>query len=134
MGLLRLKSEHLAELNNDERPVHKSPRLRPDLLYLCMRKSFETQPALFVSSTALDHPSLHGLEVNRQLEDQHIIMTEGRVNIIGATPIEATRSGSGNGVEGCPTKNDEAGWHVKQDSRGKLKPTYGYSVHIHWGC
>ncbi len=27
-----------------------------------MRKSFETQPALFVSSTALDHPSLHGLD------------------------------------------------------------------------
>ena len=27
-----------------------------------MRKPFETQPALFVSSTMLDHPSLHGLD------------------------------------------------------------------------
>jgi hypothetical protein len=27
-----------------------------------MRKPFETHPALFVSSTMLDHPSLHGLD------------------------------------------------------------------------
>ncbi len=27
-----------------------------------MRKSFTTQPALLVSATALDHPSLHGLD------------------------------------------------------------------------
>jgi IS5 family transposase len=191
-----------------------------------MRKSFDTQPALFVSSTALDHPSLHGLddteavldwahlealmdkiyasktgrpsyplltllrslllgiwyklsdeqlasslardllfrrfcrlelssdipdattlgrfrqqlveydlwekllgEVNRQLEEKHIIMSEGRINIIDATPVEAAQSGPGNGVDGGPTKDGEAGWHVKQDSRGNLKSTYGYSVH-----
>jgi IS5 family transposase len=191
-----------------------------------MRKSFETQPALFVSSTALDHPSLHSLddteavldwarlealmdeiyasktgrpsyplltllrglllgiwyklsdeqlaaclardllfrrfcrlelssdipdattlgrfrqqlvdydlwekllgEVNRQLEEKQIIMTEGRVNIIDATPVEAAQSGPGKGVDGSPAKDAEAGWHVKQDSRGKLKSTYGYSVH-----
>jgi len=191
-----------------------------------MRKSFRTQPALFVAGTALDHPSLHGLddteavldwsqletlmediyasrtgrpsyplltllrglllgvwyklsdeqlasslardllfrrfcrlelpadipdattlgrfrqqlveqdlwdrllgEVNRQLEEKHIIMTEGRVNIIDATPVEAAQSGPGNGVDGSPSKDGEAGWHVKQDSRGKLKSTYGYSVH-----
>ena len=40
-------------------------------------------------------------EVNRQLEDKHIIMSKGR----------------------------GSGWHVKQDSRGKLKSTYGFSVH-----
>ena len=28
-------------------------------------------------------------EVNHQLEEKHIIMTEGRINIIDATPIEA---------------------------------------------
>lgn len=191
-----------------------------------MRKSFETQPALFVSSTALDHPSLHGLddteavldwrhlealmdelyaskmgrpsyplltllrslllgiwyklsdeqlaaslardllfrrfcrlelsadipdattlgrfrqrlvhydlwetllgEVNRQLEEKHIVMTEGRINIIDATPIEAAQSGSGKGKDGEPTRDPQAGWHVKKDSRGHLKSTYGYSIH-----
>ena len=69
-------------------------------------------------------------EVNQQLEDQQVIMTEGRVNIIDATPVEAAQSGSGNGVDGQPTKDAEAGWHVKQDSRGNLKSTYGYSVHM----
>ena len=74
-------------------------------------------------------------EVNRQLEQKHIIMTEGRINIIDATPIEAAQSGPGNrkskGQEksGKATKDPEAGWHVKKDSRGHLKSTYGYSVH-----
>jgi IS5 family transposase len=191
-----------------------------------MRKTFETQPELFVASAELDHPSLHGLdgaeavldwgqleklmdgiygsktgrpsyplltllrslllglwyglsdeqlgaclardllfrrfchleltgsipdpttlgrfrtklvehnlweklldEVNRQLEEKPIIMTEGRINIIDATPIEAAQSGPGKGRDGCPTKDPEAGWHVKEDSRGNLKSTYGYSVH-----
>jgi IS5 family transposase len=191
-----------------------------------MRKSFKTQPSLFVFGAALDHPSLHGLddteavldwarlealmieiyasktgrpsyplltllrglllgiwyklsdeelagnlaqdllfrrfcrlelsadipdattlgrfrqqlvehdlwekllgEVNQQLEEQQVIMTEGRVNIIDATPVEAAQSGSGNGIDGQPTKDAEAGWHVKQDSRGKLKSIYGFSVH-----
>jgi IS5 family transposase len=68
-------------------------------------------------------------EINRQLEAKNIIMTEGRINIIDATPIEAAQSGSGKGKNGKPTKDSEAGWHVKQDSRGRLKSTYGYSVH-----
>lgn len=34
-------------------------------------------------------------EVNRQLEEQQIVMTEGRINIIDATPVEAARSGRG---------------------------------------
>lgn len=197
-----------------------------------MRKTFQTQPELFVTSTELDHPALHGLdgaeavldwsrlealmegiygaktgrpsyplltlfrslllgiwyglsdeqlgaclardllfrrfcrleltgsipdpttlgrfrtrlvahdlwekllgEVNRQLEEKHIIMTEGRINIIDATPIEAAQAGPGNskgkgkGKSGRPTKDPEAGWHVKANSRGNLKSTYGYSVH-----
>lgn len=68
-------------------------------------------------------------EVNRQLEAKHIIMTEGRINIIDATPIEAAQSGPGKGADKQPTRDPEAGWHVKADSRGNMKSTYGYSIH-----
>jgi len=68
-------------------------------------------------------------EVNSQLETQNIIMTQGRINIIDATPIEASRSGPGNGADGQPKKDPEAGWHVKNDSRGRKKSTYGFSIH-----
>jgi len=68
-------------------------------------------------------------EVNRQLEEKRIIMTEGRINIIDATPIEAAQSGRGKGADGQPTRDRDAGWHVKADSRGTLKSTYGYSIH-----
>ena len=56
-------------------------------------------------------------------------MTEGRINIIDATPIEAAQSGSGKGKDGKPKRDPDGGWHVKKDSRGTLKSTYGYSVH-----
>lgn len=68
-------------------------------------------------------------EVNRQLEDKHIIIREGRINIIDATPIEASQSGNSTGKDGNSTRDSEAGWHVKQDSRGRQKSTYGFSVH-----
>lgn len=68
-------------------------------------------------------------EINRQLEAKHIIMTEGRINIIDATPVEAAQSGSGKNKEGQPKRDPEAGWHVKKDSRGRKKSTYGFSVH-----
>lgn len=68
-------------------------------------------------------------EVNRQLEQKHIIMAEGRINIIDATPIEAAQSGPGKGADGQPKRDKDAGWHVKADSRGNMKSTYGYSVH-----
>ena len=68
-------------------------------------------------------------EVNRQLEKKRIIMTEGRINIIDATPVEAAQSGPGLGVDGQPKRDKDAGWHVKANSRGTLKSTYGYSVH-----
>lgn len=68
-------------------------------------------------------------EVNRQLEAKHIIMTEGRINIIDATPIEAAQSGPGKGTDGQAKRDRDAGWHVKADSRGTLKSTFGYSVH-----
>jgi IS5 family transposase len=41
-------------------------------------------------------------EVNRQFEEKHIIMSEGRINIIDATPVEAAQSGPDNGVDGGP--------------------------------
>ena len=68
-------------------------------------------------------------EVNRQLEAKHIIMTEGRINIIDATPVEAAQSGYGKDANDEPTRDKDAGWHVKGDSRGNIKSTYGYSVH-----
>jgi IS5 family transposase len=68
-------------------------------------------------------------EVNHQLEQKHIIMTEGRINIIDATPIEAAQSGPGKSANDEPTRDKDAGWHVKADSRGNMKSTYGYSVH-----
>ena len=39
-------------------------------------------------------------EINYQLEAKNIILTEGRINIIDATPIEAAQSGSGKGKDG----------------------------------
>ncbi len=68
-------------------------------------------------------------EINGQLEAQNIIMTQGRINIVDATPIEASRSGPGNGADGQPKRDPQAGWHVKNDSRGRKKSTYGFAVH-----
>jgi IS5 family transposase len=68
-------------------------------------------------------------EINNQLAKKNIIMTQGRINIIDATPVEAAQSGSGKDKNGKPKKDPEAGWHVKNDSRGRQKSTYGYSVH-----
>ena len=62
-------------------------------------------------------------DINRQFEAKNIIITQGRINIIDATPIEAAQS------EGQAKKDPEAGWHIKQGSRGRKKSTYGFSVH-----
>ena len=43
-------------------------------------------------------------EINRQLEAKNIILTEGRINIIDATPIEASQSGSAKGKDGQPKR------------------------------
>ena len=39
-------------------------------------------------------------EINHQLEAKSIILTQGRINIIDATPVEAAQSGSGKGKDG----------------------------------
>lgn len=71
----------------------------------------------------------HNLWDRLLAEAQNIIMTQGRINIINATPIEASRSGPGNSVKGEPKKDPDAGWHAKNDSRGRKKSIYGFSVH-----
>lgn len=48
-------------------------------------------------------------EVNPQLEAKRIIMTEGRINIIDTTPVEAAQSGPGKGTDDEPTRDPEAG-------------------------
>ena len=68
-------------------------------------------------------------EINHQPDAKNIILTEGRINIIDAPPVEAAQSGSGKGKDGQPKRDRQAGWHVKKDSRGTLKSAYGYSVH-----
>ena len=49
-------------------------------------------------------------EINDQLSAKNIIMTEGRINIIDATPVEAAQSGPGNGKD----------WSANQRQRGGL--------------
>lgn len=56
-------------------------------------------------------------------------MTEGRISIIDAAPIEAAQSGPGKGKKGQKKRDLEARWHVKNNSRGRAKSTYGYSVY-----
>lgn len=68
-------------------------------------------------------------EINDQLERQNIIMTEGRINIIDATPIEAHQSRSGSKKNGEPKRDPDADWHTKEYKGGSKKRIYGYSVH-----
>ena len=68
-------------------------------------------------------------EVNHQLDAKNIIMTQGRINIIDATLVEAAQSGPSNGADGQPTRDPDAGWHAKNDGCGNKKSTYGISVH-----
>ena len=45
-----------------------------------------------------------------------MILTEGRINIIGAIPIGTVQSGAGNGKDGQPKRDKETVWHVKKFS------------------
>ena len=44
-------------------------------------------------------------KINRQLEAKNIILRQGRINIIDATPIEAAQSGLGKGKSGQPKRD-----------------------------
>ena len=44
-------------------------------------------------------------EINRQLDAKNVILTQGRINIIDATPVEAAQSGSGKGKDGQPKRD-----------------------------
>ena len=67
-------------------------------------------------------------EINRQLEDKGIILMQGGINIVVATPFEVAESGSGKGMGHQPEHDMQAGWHVKKDRCRKLKSTYSYFV------
>jgi IS5 family transposase len=56
-------------------------------------------------------------------------MTQGRINIIDATPVEAAQSGPGNGVDGESKRDPEASWHVKKNSRRIKMSSYRFSIH-----
>lgn len=60
--------------------------------------------------------------INAQLKAKHIIIAEGSVSIMDATIVEAHQ------VQG-KTKDTEAGWCVKKNTRGKETSTYGYKIH-----
>jgi hypothetical protein len=53
-----------------------------------MGKSFKTQPAFFVSATALDHPSLHGLDDTEAVLDWNHL--EALMNEIGPSELSAS--------------------------------------------
>ena len=68
-------------------------------------------------------------EVNRQLEEQGVAMTRGRVDIVDATPVEAARSGRAKRKDGKRVRDPEGGLHVERDGRGRMKSAWDYSVH-----
>ena len=59
-------------------------------------------------------------EINRQLDAKNIILTQGRINIIDATPVEAAQSGSGKGKDGQPKREQAGGMSRRQ--RGSKSP------------
>ncbi|ORU92949.1 MAG: hypothetical protein A6F72_05720 [Cycloclasticus sp. symbiont of Poecilosclerida sp. N] len=82
-----------------------------------MQKSFSAQAELFVSTADLEHPLLHSLNDTEALLEWAEIET---------LLLEAAQSGSGNSKDGKPKKGPEAGWYVKNDSRGNKRATYGF--------
>lgn len=60
--------------------------------------------------------------INAQLMTKGIIIREGQVSIMDATIMEAHQT-SGE------TKDAEAGWCVKKNTKGKETATYGYKLH-----
>ena len=65
---------------------------------------------------------------DRQLEEQHIVMTGGRINIVDATPVGAARSGRDKRKGGAAARDPEAGPDVGKDGRGRMKGTYGHPI------
>jgi len=48
-------------------------------------------------------------EINRQFESKNILMTQGSINIIDETPIEAAQPGPGTGADCQPKRDLDAG-------------------------
>lgn len=60
--------------------------------------------------------------INAQLAAHHILIKEGQVSIMDATIVEAHQTKG-------DTKDTQAGWCVKKNSRGREEATYGYKLH-----
>ena len=60
--------------------------------------------------------------INAQLKTKGIIIATGQVSIMDATLMEAHQT------QGA-TKDDEAGWCVKKNAKGKETATFGYKIH-----
>ena len=60
--------------------------------------------------------------INAQLAAQHILIKEGQVSIMDATIVEAHQQQG-------KTKDVEAGWCVKKNSKGHETSTFGYKLH-----
>jgi IS5 family transposase len=60
--------------------------------------------------------------INAQLKTKGIIIAAGQVSIMDATIMEAHQTQG-------ETKDDEAGWCVKKNAKGKETATYGYKLH-----
>jgi len=66
-------------------------------------------------------------EISRQRKAKNIIMSEGGINVIDATQIEAGQLRAVDDKDGKPAKDSEAGWRVKNNSRGNSHIWFSHS-------
>ena len=67
--------------------------------------------------------------VTKQLTKKNIKVKQG-IGIVDASVVEASRSRIKKGKKGNNTQDAEGGYQTKKDSKGRLKTTYGYKVHV----
>ncbi len=68
--------------------------------------------------------------INRQMQQQGIMIMTGSVSIIDATITEAKQSRPHQRADGSNTQDAEAAWTTKTNAHGKRQSTYGYKAHI----
>jgi IS5 family transposase len=61
-------------------------------------------------------------DVNAQLKQKGILIAQGQVSIMDATVVEAHQTQG-------DSQDEEAGYSVKQNSKGQKTTTYGYKIH-----
>lgn len=119
--------DHLYKVNSD---VQLEKLLARDLLFrrFCGLSADQAPPSHDTISRFRRHLAALGLwealleEINTQLKAKHIMIEEGQVSIMDATVVEAHQ------IRG-ETKDGEAGYSVKKNSRGVEESTYGYKIH-----